>query len=219
MARPVGIGDTIDTSQSMGDLTRSESSLTQQSDKRQKYIDKSESGHTSSEKENIDKSGEIRGENRGPVTRQGSQLKRQYSLDAQRGGKTGDGNQTKDPAERSGDRGDRLRERGNNNVHAGDRGRARDKSPARHRHHSESRLSETDKRYIAHNEGERGERFGGRSPREALGNRQGDNRENKGRHPEDGRRKDASDRLHPEREIIKKETAQRTRYIFIFIFS
>ncbi|WAR16283.1 RIMS2-like protein, partial [Mya arenaria] len=212
MARPVGIEEVIDTSQSMGDLTRSESGFTQLNDKRQKYNDKSESGHTSSEKENIDKSDRT-DNNRGQMTRQGSQLRRQYSLDAQRG-KTGDVSPNKDPGDRQGVQGgDRLRERGNN-VPLNERGRARDKSPARHRHHSESRLSETDKRYIAHERGEF-ERFGGRSPREALGNRTGDNRDNKGRHPEERepRRapKEGQERLNPEREIIKKESAQRTR--------
>lgn len=215
MARPVGL-DVADAATGSGDSGKSEIS---QNDKRQKYIDKNESGHTSSEKENIEKSEKSERDNKGPMIRQGSQLKRQYSLDAQRG-KTGEnGTLGKDPGGQ-----DRLRERGNNVP--SERGRARDKSPARHRYHSETRLSETDKRYFAHERGGDTDRHGGRGQREALGNRVGDNRDNrerenreKGRHSDDRdpRRlqKEGPDRLHPERDIIKKESTQRTRYTTI----
>ncbi|XP_060601574.1 regulating synaptic membrane exocytosis protein 1-like isoform X2 [Ruditapes philippinarum] len=219
MARPVGL-DVVDAAGgSGGDSGKSETS--QQNDKRQKYIDKNESGHTSSEKENIEKSEKGERENKGPMTRQSSQLKRQYSLDAQRGKIGENGTSGKDSGDRSGGY-DRLRERGNNVPP--ERGRARDKSPARHRYHSETRLSDTDKRYFAHERGGDMDRHGGRGQREALGNRVGDNRDNrererdmreKGRHSDDRdpRRiqKEGPDRLHPEREIIKKESASRTR--------
>lgn len=219
MARPVGL-DVVDAAGgSGGDSGKSETS--QQNDKRQKYIDKNESGHTSSEKENIEKSEKGERENKGPMIRQSSQLKRQYSLDAQRGKVGENGTSGKDSGDRSGGY-DRLRERGNNVP--SERGRARDKSPARHRYHSETRLSETDKRYFAHEQGGDRDRHGGRSQREALGNRVGDNRDNrererdireKGRHSDDREprriQKEGPDRLHPEREIIKKESASRTR--------
>lgn len=220
MARPVGL-DVIDTAADPGETGKSETS--QQNDKRQKYIDKNESGHTSSEKENIEKSEKGERDNKAPMIRQGSQLKRQYSLDAQRGKMGENGSSGKDPGDRSGGQ-DRLRERGNNVP--SERGRARDKSPARHRYHSETRLSETDKRYFAHErDGDMArDRHGGRGTREALGPRVGDNRDNrererenrdKGRHPDDRdpRRiqKEGIDRLHPEREIIKKESAPRAR--------
>mgnify|MGYP000004655911 FL=1 len=204
-----------------GEMGKMDISL--QNDKRQKYIDKNESGHTSSEKENIEKNER----DKPPMTRQGSHLKRQYSLDAQRG-KTGEnGGTIKESGDRTGGQ-DRLRERGNNVP--GERGRARDKSPARHRYHSETRLSETDRRHFAHERGEP-DKYGNRGPREALGNRIGDNRDNrenreKGRHPEDNRdprraTKEGQERLHSERdrEIIKKESTQRTRYHLITWFN
>lgn len=217
MARPVGL-DVADAAAG-SDSGRSE--ISQQNEKRQKYMEKNESGHTSSEKENIEKSEKGERDSRGSVTRQGSQLKRQYSLDAQRGKIGENGTSGKEPGDRSGGH-DKLRERGNNVP--SERGRARDKSPARHRHHSETRLSETDKRYFAHERGDEIDRHKGRGQRETLGNRVADNRDNrerereireKGRHfdERDPRRlqKEGSDRLHPEREIIKKESAPRTR--------
>lgn len=212
MAKPVGL-DVMDAAAGTGSES-GKSEISQQNDKRQKYIDKNDSGQyrSSSEKENIEKNDR----DKAPMVRQGSQLKRQYSLDAQRG-KTGDnGTSIKDSMDRTGG-GDRLRERGNNVPP--ERGRTCDKSPVRQRYHSETRFSETDKRYNAH-EREDVDKYGGRGPREAFGSRAVDNRENrdnreKGRHPDDRdqRRgpKEGPERLHPDREIIKKESAPRNR--------
>ena len=204
MARPVGLD--VDTA-SGSETASTKTDISPSTEKRPKF---NESGHTSSEKENYEKS------DRPQVTRQSSQLRRQYSLDAQRE----KGVENKDQSsERVGGKGsDTLRERGHNIPVPAERGRNRDKSPARHRYHSETRISETDKRFLAHERGSESDRFSGRS-RETLGPRQAENRE-KGRHLDerDGRRghdkdrKEPSDRLHQDRDIIKKETSTRTRY-------
>lgn len=202
MARPVGLD--VDTA-SGSETASTKTDISPSIEKRPKF---NESGHTSSEKENYEKS------EKPPVTRQSSQLRRQYSLDAQRE-KT---SENKDlPSERlgGGKGSDTLRERGHNIPVPAERGRNRDKSPARHRYHSETRLSETDKRFIAHERGSESDRYSGRQ-REALGPRQAENRE-KVRHLDerDGRRghekdrKEPPDRLH--QDIIKKESAVRTR--------
>ena len=214
MARPVGLDvETLSGSET----TSTKTDPSPPNEKRQKFGDKSESGHTSSEKENIEKTDS---RDRAPMSRQGSQLKRQYSLDAQRG-KLGESSvNNKDQSDRLGSKEqDKIRTRGNNVPT--ERGRNRDKSPARHRYHSESRLTETDKRIIAHERGGDNDRFGGRSPREALGSRTDENRENreKGRHSDerDGRRgherdrKEGPERNHPEKDIIKKESSARDR--------
>lgn len=125
MARPVGL-DVIDVGAKSDEPGRPDSS--QQNEKRQKFIDKNESGHTSSEKENIEKSEKEERDNKGQMVRQGSQLRRQYSLDAQRGKHGENGSSSREIGGQ-----DRLRERGNNLPP--ERGRARDKSPARHRYH------------------------------------------------------------------------------------
>ena len=204
MARPVGLD--VDTA-SGSETASTKTDISPSTEKRPKF---NESGHTSSEKENYEKS------EKPQMARQSSQLRRQYSLDAQREKTV----ENKDPSSErmgGGKGSDTLRERGQNIPIPAERGRNRDKSPARHRYHSESRLSETDKRFMAHERGSESDRHTGR-PREALGPRQMDNRE-KGRHLDerDGRRghdKDRKEPLHPDRDIIKKETSTRVRYVF-----
>ena len=205
MARPVGLDvDTASGSETASTKTDISPSL----EKRPKF---NESGHTSSEKENYEKS------EKPQVTRQSSQLRRQYSLDAQREKNLENKDLSSDRM--GGGKGpDLLRERGQNISVPAERGRNRDKSPARHRYHSETRLSETDKRYMAHERGSESDRYSGRQ-RETLGSRQMENRdkgrhidEREGRRGHDKDRKEPPDRPHPEREIIKKESAIRTRY-------
>ena len=204
MARPVGLDvDTASGSETASTKTDISPSL----EKRPKF---NESGHTSSEKENYEKS------EKPQVTRQSSQLRRQYSLDAQREkGERGENKDTSSDRMGGGKGQDTLRERGQNISVPAERGRNRDKSPARHRYHSETRLSETDKRYMAHERGSESDRYSGRQ-RETLGPRQMDNKgrgleEREGRRGHDKDRKEPLDRPHPEREIIKKESAIRTR--------
>ena len=72
MARPVGLD--VDTA-SGSETASTKTDISPSTEKRPKF---NESGHTSSEKENYEKS------DRPQVTRQSSQLRRQYSLDAQR---------------------------------------------------------------------------------------------------------------------------------------
>ena len=210
MARPVGLDvDTASGSETASTKTDISPSL----EKRPKF---NESGHTSSEKENYEKS------EKQQVTRQSSQLRRQYSLDAQREKNSENKDGSSDRLGGGGGKGqDTLRERGQNISIPAERGRNRDKSPARHRYHSETRLSETDKRYMAHDRGSESDRYSGRQ-RDTLGSRQMDNKgrnmdEREGRRGHDKERKEPPDRPHPEREIIKKESAIRTRYIYIYI--
>ncbi|CAC5396537.1 RIMS2 [Mytilus coruscus] len=108
-------------------------------EKRAKMHEKYSDSGQSSEKENIDKR---------PISRTGSQhrekFNRQYSLDAQQKSHSESKERLSDRTNAGMDK-DKLRERGQIPER---QGRGRDRSPAAPRHHSESRLSETDRRYM-----------------------------------------------------------------------
>ncbi|XP_076083507.1 regulating synaptic membrane exocytosis protein 2-like isoform X11 [Mytilus galloprovincialis] len=118
-------------------------------EKRAKMHEKYSDSGQSSEKENIDKR---------PISRTGSQhrekFNRQYSLDAQQKSHSESKERLSDRTNPGMDK-DKLRERGQIPER---QGRGRDRSPAAPRHHSESRLSETDRRYMQENR--HGDRYG-----------------------------------------------------------
>lgn len=135
MAKPVQLD--VETP-SGSETTSIKTDVSPPNEKRAKMHEKYSDSGQSSEKENIDKR---------PLPRTGSThksgLNRQYSLDAQQRSHSESKERLSDRTNAGMDK-DKLRERGNIPER---QGRGRDRSPAAARYHSESRLSETDRRY------------------------------------------------------------------------
>ncbi|KAK3576252.1 hypothetical protein CHS0354_027051 [Potamilus streckersoni] len=220
MAKPVGLD--VDTAPGSSSPDSSKPSTSPSSEKRPKYAEKQqESSHTSSEKENFEKVDGKPGIVR-TGSLQGRELKRQYSLDAQRskGDASKDHGSDRDSKSQGIDNvsKERLRERGQLQVQERERGRNREKSPARARHYSETRLSETDRRYMAQEQ--RGIDKDRSHSREALSERVSENRD-RGRtymedvkrvHDKDKKELSSQERPHQDHGVIKKELGRdRTR--------
>ncbi|XP_021377514.1 regulating synaptic membrane exocytosis protein 2-like isoform X2 [Mizuhopecten yessoensis] len=145
---------------------------------------------------------------------QGRELKRQFSLDAPKNHSDRSGSQNLTPDMADKEKG--SRDRGHL---PSERGRTRDRSPAANRHHSESRLSETDRRFNAQEwrniEQESRYRRGdtGREPRSRDQSRDPDHME-KGKYTDDKRRdpRDAHvDRLMDDRDRKREISRERSR--------
>ncbi|XP_069106029.1 regulating synaptic membrane exocytosis protein 2-like isoform X7 [Argopecten irradians] len=145
---------------------------------------------------------------------QGRELKRQFSLDAQKNHSDRSGGQNLTPDMADKDKG--SRDRGHL---PSERGRTRDRSPAANRHHSESRLSETDRRYNAQEwrniEQESRYRRGdaGREPRSRDQSRDLDHID-KGKYSDDKRRDQRDphvDRLMDDRDRKREISRERSR--------
>lgn len=208
-AKPVA----LDVDAASGSETAStKTDISPPNEKKPKFVEQQLDSGQSSEKENIEK------REQGGMTRamslHGRELKRQYSLDAQT-----KAHETKDRApDRAGPghlditEQEKLRERGQ----LPERGRTRDRSPAAHRHHSESRLSETDRRY--EKERRSFDRYGNNRSKEIVGEKN-DRSEvrDKQRHTDERRRsherekKESSSERMSDREEIRERKRDISR--------
>ncbi|XP_041361301.1 regulating synaptic membrane exocytosis protein 2-like isoform X3 [Gigantopelta aegis] len=167
MARPVAldVGDTASGSESVS----SKKDPSPLNEKKPKLLDNSQR----SEKENIEKLEKANIVRTGSM--QGRELKRQYSMSDAMTDKKSDIKDLTHPQAGPGTSVDsrliseqeKLREHGQ----LPERGRGKDRSPARHRHSSESRITETDRRYNRELEGHGHDRHGSQRSRDVSSDR------------------------------------------------
>lgn len=195
MAKPVQLD--VETP-SGSETTSIKTDVSPPNEKRARHDKYSDSGQ-SSEKENIDKR---------PITRTGSthkkEFNRQYSLDAQKS--HSESKERLSDRTNAGIEKDKLRERGQLPER---QGRGRDRSPAAVRHHSESRLSETDRRYaqeMRHNE-----RYGSSQNRSREGSHERSTGQRMGDEFKHFDKKDAHTRIIDERDGRREVSHDRAR--------